>query len=169
MARAVAADGPGPRRADPAGRAGRSVPGWLIGVLVGAALVLAPSFVVVVAVLLMPGLLAHVAGGADGRAASRTMLLFGCCGCVSPVREMWQQLMRGGVAGAHAMPTIGAQLGAPDLLATAWLAAGAGWLVVELAPVVTRTVAEAAEARRIAQLLAMRAQLEAEWETAPPD
>jgi hypothetical protein len=165
----MAADRPGPSRSDRAAGAGRSVPGWLIGVLVGAALVLAPSFVVVVAVLLLPGLLAHVAGGADGRSASRTMLLFGCCGCVSPVREMWQQLMRGGSAGAHAMPTVAGQLGAPDLLATAWLAAGAGWLVVELAPVVTRTLAEAAETRRTAQLLAMRAQLEAEWETAPPD
>jgi hypothetical protein len=56
-----------------------------------------------------------------------------------------------------------ALLGDLRVVGTAWSAAAAGWLLAELAPVVTLVVLEAVTQTRAARLRAEREKLVAEW------
>lgn len=152
------------RAAAAGARSGRRPSGWVAGLLCGALLALATSLAMVLAILLLPGLLAQVLDRARGKPAARAMLLFGGCGCVGPLREVWAGSPSAGSATDAAWNVIAS----PDVLATAWLAAAGGWLLSELAPVLTGAALAAAEARRLDRLRAAKAEYEREWELALP-
>ncbi len=124
------------RRPKPAG-APRSL-AWAQGLLCGALVALAPALAVLLAVLLAPSLLALGLDRAAGRPVLRSVALCNASGCVGPVRALW--------AGGHGLGAATALLGDPRLLATAWAAGAAGWLLAELCPLGLRLVLEGAAA-----------------------
>ncbi len=139
---------------------------WLQGLLCGALVAMAPALAVLLTVLLAPSLLALALERASGRPVLRSVALCNASGCVAPVRALW--------AGGHGLAAATALLGDPRLLATAWVAGAAGWLLAELCPFGLRLVLDAAAAAQAARLRARRGRLAAEWSlesagTPPPD
>ncbi|MBW4093482.1 MAG: hypothetical protein HIU82_20640 [Proteobacteria bacterium] len=133
---------------------------WLQGLLCGALVAMAPALAVLLVVLLAPSLLALALERTSGRPVLRSVALCNASGCVAPVRALW--------AAGHGLAAATALLGDPRLLASAWAAGAAGWLLAELFPFGLRLVLDAAAAAQAARLRARRARLTAEWSLEPP-
>jgi hypothetical protein len=134
---------------------------WLQGLACGAVVTLAPATALLLAVLLAPGGLALVLDSQPGRPTARTVLLCSAAAVVEPVRALW--------AAGHTADAALALLGDLGVIGTAWSAAAAGWLLVELAPIGARIVLEAQGRARSARLRAARARVAAEWGADGPD
>lgn len=147
-------------RARPRGRltGGRSF-AWLQGLVCGGLAMLMPAAALLVLALLAPGFAALAFDRGTGRATGRAVLLCGAAGAVPALHAVW----RGGLSFA----TVLDRLGDPATLAVAWSAAGAGWLLCEVAPHLTRLVLEGQARRRSAGLRRMRAALEEDWGIPP--
>ena len=128
---------------------------WLQGLACGAVVTLAPATALLLAVLLGPGGVALVLDRQSGRPIARTVLLCSAAACVAPVRALW--------AAGHTAQASLALLGDVGIVGTAWSAAAAGWLLVELAPVAARVVLETQGRTKGARLRTARAKLAAEW------
>ena len=128
---------------------------WAQGLLCGALVALTPALAVLLGVLLAPSLLALALERASSRPVLRSVALCNACGCAGPVRALW--------AGGHGLAAATALLADPRLLATAWAAGAAGWLLAELCPLGLRLVLEGMAATQAARLRARRARLTAEW------
>ena len=128
---------------------------WLQGLACGAVVTLAPAAALLLGVLLGPAALALVLDPQPGRPVARAVLLCSAAACVEPLRALW--------AAGHTTQASLALLGDFGLVGTAWSAAAAGWLLVELAPVLTRVVLEAHSRAKAARLRAARARLGEEW------
>ncbi|MGH7043439.1 MAG: hypothetical protein ACREFY_15115 [Acetobacteraceae bacterium] len=133
---------------------------WAQGLLCGALIAMAPALAVLLAVLLLPSLLALALERSSGRPVLRSVALCNASSCVAPVRVLW--------AGGHGLAAALALLGDPRLLATAWAAGAAGWLLAELCPLGLRLVLEAAAAAQAGRLRARRGRLTEEWAAANP-
>jgi hypothetical protein len=107
-------------------------------------------------VLLAPGLIVLVVDGQPGRAAPGAVLMCGLAAAARPLALLW----RGGnsIAGAF---DIAAD---PGVLATAWAAQTAAWLVAEIAPLAVKLVLDARAAAAAAVLRAARRKIEQEWD-----
>ena len=116
---------------------------------------LAPPTALLMGVLLGPALLALVFDRQPGRPRARSIALFGMAASVDPLRTLW-------VSG-HGMPEAVAMVGDLHVLATAWAAGGAGWLLAEASPVVVRAALETLSISRAARLRALRTRLADEW------
>ncbi|MDE2007521.1 MAG: hypothetical protein KGI51_13205 [Rhodospirillales bacterium] len=136
-------------------RAPRSL-AWAQGLLCGALVALAPALAVLIAVLAAPSVLALALERAAGRPVLRGVALCNASATVGPVRAFW--------AAGHGMGAAGAILGAPRVLAIAWGAGAAGWLLAELCPLGLRLALEIAAASRAARLRARREALTRAWE-----
>ena len=86
---------------------------------------------------------------------SGSLALFGAATCVSPMSILWRSGQT--LSGAMAL------VEDPAVLSLSYAAAGAGWLLAELTPVLVRILLEASAMAKSARLRAARAQLEAEW------
>lgn len=128
---------------------------WLQGLACGAVVTLAPATALLLAVLLGPGGVALMLDRQPGRPTARAVLLFSAAAAVEPVRALW--------AAGHTAQAAWALLGDLGTIGTAWSAAAAGWLLVELAPVAARVVLEARSRATNARLRATRARLADEW------
>jgi hypothetical protein len=128
---------------------------WLQGLLCGVLAALATPTALVLGILLGPGLLALVLDRAPGRPAARAMLLFGLSATVFPLMALWKA--------GHTMAAASVLASDPDTLALAWSAAGAGWLLVQIAPHVVRLALEAVALARTRQVRALRARCAEEW------
>jgi hypothetical protein len=128
---------------------------WLQGLLCGGAAVLATPTALLVAVLLAPGLLALLLDRQPGQATARSMLLFGAAALASPLRRLWES--------GHSLSVTLTLLSDPIVLGLAWLAAASGWLLNEMAPVLTQFVLEALDKTRARALQAARTRLAEEW------
>jgi hypothetical protein len=128
---------------------------WLQGLGCGAVVALVPAMALLLGVLLLPGVLAVLYDRQGGRPVARTVLLCGTAASVSPTLALW--------GAGNAMDAGLALLGDLRVVGTAWSAAAAGWLLAELAPVVTLVVLEAVTQTRAARLRAEREKLVAEW------
>jgi len=128
---------------------------WLQGLACGAVVTLAPATALLLVVLLGPGGLALALDRRPGRPVARAVLLCSAAACVEPLRVLW--------AAGHTTTASVALLGDLGVVGTAWSAAAAGWLMVELAPVVAHVVQEAHAHARAARLRVVRARLAEEW------
>jgi hypothetical protein len=128
---------------------------WLQGLGCGAVVALVPAMALLLGVLLLPGVLAVLYDRQGGRPVARTVLLCGTAASVSPTLAF--------CGAGNAMDAGLALLGDLRVVGTAWSAAAAGWLLAELAPVVTLVVLEAVTQTRAARLRAEREKLVAEW------
>lgn len=125
------------------------------GLTLGAAMVAAPSLIVLILVLLAPGLLCLFADRAPGRPVARASLLAGLAFSVVPAWHLWVS----GLGFDHAL----ALLGNLSTLAPAWCAGAAGWLASELAPPGVHALIEAQTQRRKQTLIERRKQLIEDW------
>ena len=130
---------------------------WLQGLLCGAMAMLAPPTALLLGVLLGPAVLALMLDRQPGRPRARSIALFGMAASVDPLRTLW-------VSG-HAMTDAAALLADLHVLG---IAAAAGWLLAEAAPVAVRATLEALTISRTARLRALRSRLSEEWRLDPP-
>jgi hypothetical protein len=128
---------------------------WLQGLLCGGVAVLATPTALLVAMLLAPGLLALLFDRQPGQATARSMLLFGAAALASPLRRLWES--------GHSLSGALTLLSDPIVLGTAWLAAGFGWLLNEMMPILMQFALEARSKARVRALHAARARLTEEW------
>jgi hypothetical protein len=128
---------------------------WLQGLACGAMVALVPAIALLLGVLLAPGLAALVLDHQPGRPIARSILLCGAAASVGSVRELWNI--------GQSVDASLAILGDISGIGTAWSAAAAGWLMVELIPIIVRAIMEAASLTRTARLRSDRAKLAEEW------
>ena len=133
----------------------RSAP-WLQGLACGALLTLAPPTAVLAAVLLAPGLLAFALDPVAGKPTARPVLLLGLAASTGPLGQLWRL--------GHTVDIAMGLLSDPVLLATAWAAQAAGWLVVELVPLLICLALNAAAGTQSARLNAQRRVYEKDWD-----
>ncbi len=132
---------------------------WVQGLICGGLVAWLPATATLGAILLAPGLIAYIADRSPSRAVGRAVCLFGAVMASHSLLALW-----------HAGNSMAASLGmAGDMrrVASAWAIQAAGWLLVELAPVLTRLVLDAKAQARIATLRRQRVVLEDEWNLAP--
>ena len=127
---------------------------WLQGLLCGALATLATPTAMLLAVLFGPALVAPLLDSQPGRPVARSIALCSLSAIVGPITLLW--------AGGHTMA--GAMVLATDLeiVAWAWGAAAAGWLLAETLPLAVRILVEIASHSRARSLALARARLEAE-------
>lgn len=137
-----------------AGTAGLSP--WLQGVACGVLLIVAAPTALLGAALLLPTLLAMLAENQPGRPVARAVLLFGLAGACAPFNLLWH--------GSHRLAD--AMLIAADIrvLAVAWSAQAAGWLLSQALPLLMAAFIEAKTRITIARLQKRREQLWEEWD-----
>jgi hypothetical protein len=128
---------------------------WLQGLLCGAVATLATPTALLLGVLLAPALLALVIDRQPGRPKARSIALWSMAASVDPLRSLW-------VAG-HTMAGATALVGNGRVVVAAWIAAAAGWLLAELAPIVVRVALEGFSVSRAARLRTARALLAEDW------
>lgn len=133
---------------------GRSL-GWMQGLICGGLVAWLPAMATLAAILLAPALTAYLADRNPSRVVGRAVLLFGAAIVPHSLIALW-----------HAGSGMAASFGmAGDMrrVATAWAVQAAGWLMVELAPVLARLVLDTRAKARIVTLRRQRARLEDEW------
>lgn len=129
--------------------------GWVQGLICGGLIAWLPATATLGAILFAPGLIAYLADRSPSRAVGRAVLLFGATIAPHSLIALW-----------HAGNGMAASLGiAGDMrrIASAWSIQAAGWLLVELAPLLVRVVLDAKAQTRIAILRRRRVRLEDEW------
>lgn len=128
---------------------------WLQGLGCGALVTLAPPLAALLALLLLPGLVALLLDRLAGKPVARAMLLCGAAASVVPARQLWDR----GLTMENSFDLSSNTL----IIGGAWTAAAAGWLLAELAPLLVRLFLEAKTRRRLAELRGARARLAADW------
>lgn len=128
---------------------------WLQGLACGAVVTLTPGIALLLGALLAPGILALVLDREPGRPTARTVLLLGLATCITPAEAWWTsgQTVRAALAVLSNLQVLG----------TAWSIAAAGWLLAELAPLVTRLVLDSMARSRAARLRTEREALVEAW------
>ncbi len=128
---------------------------WLQGLACGALIALTPSLALLAASLLAPAGVAALLDRQQGRPAARAVLLCGLSTCIGPVRELWS-------SGEGMAETMRLLLGG-HTVAMAWGAAAGGWVLSELAPLLTRLALDATARSRLTRLRARRERLLEQW------
>jgi len=128
---------------------------WLQGLLCGALVTLATPTALLLGVLLAPALVALLFDREPGRPRARSISLCGLAMTIEPLRTLWTT--------DHSMATATALLADLRIVGTAWGAAAAGWLLVEVTPIAVRAALEAMGIARAARLRAERARLVEAW------
>src|SRR4051794_33615031 len=103
---------------------------WLQGLLCGAMATLATPTALLLGVLLAPALLALVVDRQPGRPRARSIALCGMAASIDPLRAL--------STGDHSIFNATTLLGNSRVVGAAWIAAAAGWLLAEIAPVGVR-------------------------------
>ena len=140
-----------PRNAE---RAGRSLV-LLQGLLIGALVALATPSALLFGVLLAPGLVALALDQSPGRPIARAMLLFGLAATIAPLTFLWKS--------GHTLELATTQIADAQVVAAAWSAAAAGWLVAQLSPLAVRMALESAALARKRRLTTARNRCAADW------
>lgn len=143
------------RKAKVASQPARGGLHWIHGLVGGAALILATPTMALLAVLLLPALLAAVVDTRAGRPSVRAVGLFGLAGACAPLAELWRS--------GHQMDealALGSDL---RTIALCWSAQAAGWLATQILPLIIGSVLEAKARLNIKRLEQRRAVLLEEW------
>jgi hypothetical protein len=129
---------------------------WLQGLACGALVTLASPTALLAGVLLAPGLLALMLDPVAGKPTGRPVLLLGLAASAAPIGQLWRL--------GQSLDLALNLLSDPAVLATAWAAQAAGWLIVELAPLLIGVALEAAAKTHSARLRAARRRYEEDWD-----
>ena len=123
---------------------------WVQGLACGAAATLMP-----ITAALVAALLALMLDRQAGRPIARAMLLYGVAAAAAPLRQMWDtpQGIEASLSAVASVATLG----------VAWLSAGMGWFLAELAPVAVHVVLDANSNARAARLRLARETLLEDW------
>ena len=136
-----------------AGRRGASV--WFQGLACGALATLATPTALLAGMLLIPSFVVATLDRGAGKPVARAVLLCGLAASALPMADLW--------AGGYGMGQGVALATDPRVLAVAWAAQAAGWLMAALAPVLVRVLLDAHAGGEMARLRRERAALEADW------
>ena len=128
---------------------------WAQGLACGGLLAFAPASGLLAAALFWPIGLALVLDKAPGRPVARGVALCAVAAAVGPIRSAW--------SGGMTLDACLLLVTDVRVLAGAWCAAAAGWLLSELAPLAARAVLEALSATRAARLRAEQTRLRARF------
>ncbi len=127
---------------------------WLLGLGCGVLATMAAPVAAAVAGLLAPVIIILICDQRRGRPALRPVLLLGLAFGVQPLNELWQ-------AGAT-MDAVMALLA--DAAPIGWIVQAAGWLTVELAPLLIRIAIDAGARARVARLQDARQRCLDQWD-----
>lgn len=130
---------------------------WLQGLLCGALVALAPGMAVLLATFLGPAIAAAMFDRESGKPRARAAFLLSTSSCIGPVHTLWSG--SGDLSAALSLALT------PDMLIRTWIAAGTGWVLAELAPVMLRAVVTFTDRIRRGRLEALREKLKEEWGT----
>lgn len=133
---------------------------WLQGLVCGGMLATAPGMGLTLLVLLAPALVAYPLDGTSGRPHFRTIALLGTASAFSPLLLLWEH--GGSVDAALDL------LSDPARPLLCWFCCGAGWLLTELAQMVSQLAVTGRNARTLKLLRAERTWLTEEWLDAKP-
>jgi hypothetical protein len=128
---------------------------WLSGLACGVLAAIAPGIATVAAGLLAPGVVALRLDREPGRPVARTVLTCGLAGCVHPVITLWNT--------GQSFETAITIVTEPTTIGIAWSAAGAGWLLTQIVPLVVRVALEAVALGRSTRLRAARSRIGEAW------
>ena len=142
-----------------AGTSGRII--WVQGLLCGGVLALATPTAILLVGLLAPAALAWHLDRQPGKPVARAVAVCALAGAIGPLAILWRS--------GHSLTVALAMLGDPFALFPAWAAAGGGWLLADLLPLVLRYSLDIAANARAARLRAERARLQSNWGVSPPD
>jgi len=131
---------------------------WLQGMACGALVTMAAPTALVCGVLMLPAIIANVTETAPGKPLTRVLMLFGAAAIVSPLHILWTS--------GHTLVGALTLVEDPAVLSLSYAAAGGGWLLAELVPVLVRVALEATARAKTARLRAARARLQEEWRLA---
>jgi hypothetical protein len=143
-----------PLRGDGTAGSSRSLV-WLSGLACGALASISPGIAMLAAGLLMPGVVVLKLDKEPGRPIARTVLTCGLAGCVQPVITLWNA--------GQSFDAALSILSDPRAIGLAWSAAGAGWLLSQVTPLIVRAVLEATSLARTARLRATRGRIVEAW------
>jgi hypothetical protein len=144
-----------PTAARPTGQPRQHSLVWAQGLVCGALVTLATPTALLLGVLLGPALIAVILDGEPGRPTGRSVVLFGMAASVEPLKTLWTT--------GHNMQGAVSLVSSLEVVATAWSAAAAGWLLAQILPIAVRTVLEGMSIARSARLRAERAMLVSDW------
>ncbi len=125
------------------------------GLVCGGVLTIKPALGLLFALLFWPVCVAFALDRSPGRPMARSVALCSAAAGVGPVHTAWTGGVWSSGPGLHAAWA----LLDPEVLGSVWCAAGAGWLLHELAPLAVQTVLGAWSAARAARLRAERDRL----------
>jgi MFS family permease len=137
---------------------------WAQGLACGGVLAFAPALAVLLAALLWPVVAAFAKDHAHRRPGARSVALCAGAASVGPIHSAW--------LGGFGLDVVLRLATDWRVLAAAWCAAAAGWLLADLAPLATRAGLETLAKSRAARLRAEQARLRALWgweESADPE
>ena len=146
------------RAAKPAAAPGSRL--WLHGLICGAIVTLATPTAVLILLLLTPTLVAALFDFSPGRPVVRPVCLWGIAASVRPMMALW--------SGEHTMAHTLIIAGDSSVLATAWAAQAAAWLISEIVPLFVAVAMSANAAARAARLREARQVYEADWDISAP-
>ena len=128
---------------------------WLSGLACGVLAAILPGIATVAAGLLAPGVVALRLDREPGRPVARTVLTCGLAGCVHPVITLWNT--------GQSFETAIVIVTDPTTIGIAWSAAGAGWLLTQIVPLVVRVALEAVALGQSTRLRAARSRIAEAW------
>jgi hypothetical protein len=133
---------------------------WLQGLACGALLAFAPSFALLLAVLLAPAIAASLLDRRPHHPVARAVALASGAFTLGPVWRL--------ATGGHSLGAALDLLADPLVIGLAWLAGACGWALCVLLPVVLRAASDVRAAARIAALQAEAEALRAAWDLDRP-
>jgi hypothetical protein len=127
----------------------------LLALAGGGLIAMSPDIALPLTVLLLPGLLALIMDRTPGCGVARAIVLFQGAACVHPVMDAWYRCA--GIDGCMSY------LAEWPTVVRVWLAAAAGWIVVQTLPLGLKILDDYRLRYRRSLLTARRDALTAEW------
>jgi hypothetical protein len=138
---------------------GRGKSFWLLALCGAAGLILATPTMILAAILLMPTALAWISDREPGRPTARAVLLFGLAASCWPFALLWRA--------GHRSDLVLMVVSDIRVLAIAWTAQAAGWLLTQILPLLIGLYAEASTHLVVGRLRSRRDTLAEEWSEPP--
>eukprot|EP01037_Dinobryon_pediforme_P001817 gene1817-1847_t len=128
---------------------------WSQRLVAGIAVIAAPPFAALAALLLLPAAMAWIADQSPGRPAARAVMMFGLAASCHPFELLWRSGIRMDVT-----LTLVSEL---RVLSLAWAAQAGGWLLSQILPILLRAWREGQTRMHLAQLERRKKTLSDEW------
>ncbi len=128
---------------------------WSHGLVCGAALAWLPGYSLLTGVLLLPLIMVYMTDASRSQAMVQMMLPYEFAALVHPLHLLWNE--------DGSLDTAVSLLLNPMTSITGWLAAGAGWFVLEMALLSAKFIRQYQARARKAEIAARLKELQDEW------